>query len=98
MAVARSGNQMSGTSGTPTHCVGFNASCAHNSSGFRYSPQLKRSGCHSQRIVAVLYSWLAALGIRSYSISRVRLASRPSRADPFLIGSSSFNASREHQA
>lgn len=42
MAVARSGNQMSGTSGTPTHCVGLNASCAANSSGFHYSPQLKQ--------------------------------------------------------
>ena len=97
MAVARSGNQMSGTSGTPTHCVGLNADRGHNSSGFRYSPQLKSSGCHSQRIVAVLYSWLAALGSKLF-ISRIRLASRPPLADPFLIGSSSFNPSREHQA
>lgn len=55
MAVARSGNQMSGTSGTPTHCVGLNARRAHNSSGFRYSPQLKSSGRYPQRRVAVLY-------------------------------------------
>jgi hypothetical protein len=33
---------MSGTSGTPTHCVGLNASCALISSGFHYSPQLKQ--------------------------------------------------------
>lgn len=69
MAVARSGNQMSGTSGTPTHCVGLNASRAHNSSGFRYSPQLKSSGCHSQRIIAVLYSWWAALGSKLFDLA-----------------------------
>lgn len=68
MAVARSGNQMSGTSGTPTHCVGLNASCALISSGFHYSPQLKQKW-PQLRIFAVLCSWFGVVRIRSFDLA-----------------------------
>jgi hypothetical protein len=83
MAVARSGNQMSGTSGTPTHCVGLNASCALISSGFHYSPQLKQKWpqlatniCGIMFVVwrrpyselrSRVFVWLAGLTCRSIS-------------------------------